>query len=31
MTALGGSATAELQAGGVFAVRVNLGPTGRQE
>jgi two-component system sensor histidine kinase QseC len=25
MTALGGSATAELQAGGVFAVRINLG------
>jgi two-component system heavy metal sensor histidine kinase CusS len=26
MTALGGSATAELQPGGVFAVRLNLGP-----
>ncbi|MCL5279146.1 MAG: ATP-binding protein [Planctomycetes bacterium] len=26
MTALGGSATAELQAGGIFAVRLDLGP-----
>ena len=25
MTALGGSVTAELQAGGVFVVRINLG------
>jgi signal transduction histidine kinase len=26
MTALGGSAAAELRAGGVFAVRLDLGP-----